>query len=58
MSSLKPCNPITVCPEYLNIVGAQKENIKMAFMHMIEALKKEMKKSIKGIYASTNSGRK
>ena len=47
-----------LCPEYLNIVGAQKEDLRIAFMNMIEVLKKKMKKSIKGIYINTNSGRK
>ena len=42
-------------PEYITEI--QDKDLKIAFMNIIEVLKKEMNKSLKEIYENTNSGR-
>ena len=47
ISPVGPSNPVTVGPENPNIARDQEISLKIAFMKMLEVLKKEMKKSVK-----------
>lgn len=49
MSPLEPRNFTTVDPLNHNAAEAQDKDLKMAFVTMMEVLKEEMNKSLKGI---------
>ena len=43
-----------ICPGYFNEADAQENNLKSEFMKMIEVLKEEMNKSLRGIWENRN----
>lgn len=60
VSPLEPSNPTTADSEYYSITEAHKEKkyLKVAFMNMIEALRKGMNNSLRETCENTNRGNK
>jgi hypothetical protein len=55
MASSEPSYPSSTISEYLYTAKAQKYDIKMKLLNIIEVLKKEMNKSLKEIQGNTNN---
>lgn len=58
MFPLDPSNAARVGTGYCNKPEAQKKDLNIAFMTMIEAHKEEMSNSLNEIYENTNSRRR
>lgn len=54
MCQLEPSYPIKAGPEYYNIIEAEEKDLQTIYREMIEVLKEEMNKSLRGIWENRN----